>query len=290
LKDPGLPVPSVSVVIPTWNRADTLSKAIESVLSQSLPVLEVLVCDDGSTDGTAEVVMAMARHDPRIRWLPGERGGRPAIPRNRGIAASRGEWLAFLDSDDAWERDKLAVQLDAAQRLDCLAVCSNALRVFPGAREPEPLLDWNRPLLKFSHLLAVNRVVCSSCVVHRSVLARTGGFPADADFKAIEDYALWLRVAAITCFAYCSATLVRYRDDPESSLRAQQDVSPASQKKLVLQNLVDWLRTCPGALPGRRGILARVEIARSWDATRRIASRLGHLLTSNSPGSPGRKQ
>ena len=100
-RNPGLPPPSVSVIIPTWNRAHTLPRAIESVLSQSLPILEVLICDDGSTDGTAEAVMAMARQDPRIRWLPGERGGRPAIPRNRGIRESRGEWLAFLDSDDA---------------------------------------------------------------------------------------------------------------------------------------------------------------------------------------------
>ena len=280
-RNPGLPPPSVSVIIPTWNRAHTLPRAIESVLSQSLPILEVLICDDGSTDGTAEAVMAMARQDPRIRWLPGERGGRPAIPRNRGIRESRGEWLAFLDSDDAWEQDKIAVQLGAAQRLDCLAVCSNALRVFPDGREAGPLLDWNRPLLKFSNLLAVNRVVCSSCVVHRSVLERTGGFPAGTDFKAIEDYALWLRVAAITRFAYCSVPLVRYRDDPESSVRARQDLSPASQKILVLQNLAVWLRSCPGVLPGRRGALARVGLARSWDATRLSTNRMGHFLTSS---------
>lgn len=278
-RNPGLAVTSISVIIPTWNRAHTLPKAIESVLSQSSPVLEVLVGDDGSTDGTAELVEAMTRQDPRIRWLPGSRGGRPAIPRNRGIRASHGEWLAFLDSDDSWEQDKIAVQLEAVKRLKCLAVCSNALRVFPDAREGGTVLDWNRTLLTFSDLLAINRVVCSSCMVHRSVLDRTGEFPAGADFKAIEDYALWLRVAAITHFAYCPVPLVRYRDDPESSVRGRQYLTPVSQKKLILQNLADWLRACPTALPVQRGALVKVELARSWDATRRIWNRFRRFLT-----------
>lgn len=278
-KNLGPPAPRVSVIIPTWNRFSTLVKAIESALSQTTPVLEVLVCDDGSTDETAETVMEMARQDPRIRWLPGPRAGRPAIPRNRGLLASRGQWLGFLDSDDAWERNKIEVQLAAAQRVDCLAVCSNALRILPDAREAGPLLGWKKPLLKFSDLLAINLVVCSSSLVHRSVLDRTGGFPAGAEFKAIEDYALWMRVAAITPFAYCSAPLVRYRDDPISSVRAQQHISPATQRRLVWQNLAEWLRS--GAPSGQRANLIRVEMARSWDAARSLTNRLANFLTSS---------
>src|SRR5262249_7122187 len=101
--------PSVSVIIPTWNRAATVMAAVESALAQTHAPLEVLVCDDGSSDDSAQRVGALP--DPRVRWLPGPRGGRPAIPRNRGIAAARGEWLAFLDSDDEWLPDKLERQL-----------------------------------------------------------------------------------------------------------------------------------------------------------------------------------
>src|SRR4051794_13419670 len=100
---------SVSVIIPTWNRAATLGPAIQSVLNQTYPPREVLVCDDGSTDNSVDVVAQL--DDQRIRWLPGGRGGRPAIPRNRGIGAATGEWLAFLDSDDEWLPDKLERQL-----------------------------------------------------------------------------------------------------------------------------------------------------------------------------------
>ena len=72
-------------VIPTWNRAHTIQRAIESTLRQSLQVLEVLICDDGSSDDTESVVASIAKRDERVRWIVGERAGRPAIPRNRGF-------------------------------------------------------------------------------------------------------------------------------------------------------------------------------------------------------------
>ena len=255
-------MPSVSVIIPTWNRGHTIRKAIESALSQVSPVAEVLVCDDGSTDNTAEVVTAIARHDSRLRWLPGERAGLPAIPRNRGIKESRGEWLAFLDSDDTWEPNKIREQLEAAQRLGCLAACSNALRLLPDGREAGLLLDWHRLILTLSDLLSVNRVVCSSCIVHRSVLDRTGGFPITNSFKAGEDYALWLRVAATTKFAYCPLPLVRYMDDPGESIRANQPLTPVQLEKLILSDLQQWLRALPEKFPGHRRVLIQTWIAR----------------------------
>ena len=98
----------VSVIIPTYNRQHTLLAAIQSALSQTLPPLEVLVCDDGSTDGSAEAVAAL--DDPRVRWLTGPHAGYPAVPRNRGLREARGEWVAFLDDDDVWLPEKLAVQ------------------------------------------------------------------------------------------------------------------------------------------------------------------------------------
>lgn len=229
------------MIIPTWNRSGTVLAAIESVLTQSVPVLEVLVCDDGSTDDTAAQVATVAARDPRLRWLPGARAGRPAIPRNRGIRESRGDWLAFLDSDDTWLPHKIAVQLEAARRLDCGAACADAVRVAGGTGEAGPLLGWSRPLLSLSDLLQGNRVVCSSSLVRRSVIAHAGGFPEDPEFKAVEDYALWLRVSVLTDWAYCAEPLVRYRDDPRSSIRGKQDLAPEAQRRLVVGHLQDWL-------------------------------------------------
>lgn len=265
-RGPGQVTPSVSVIIPTWNRSNTIGAAIESVVSQTQPVLEILVCDDGSDDGTSEIVADIARQDARVRWLPGRRAGCPAIPRNRGIQESRGEWLAFLDSDDAWEQNKIAIELQTADASGSFAVCSNAVRILSDGSEAGLLLDWNRPQLTLSNLLKVNNVICSSCMVERSVLDRTGGFPEEESFRAIEDYALWLRVAAITNFAFCPDSLVLYKDDPESSVRADQDLTPTMQKALVLENLYSWLHAHGELSLKGRSILVKVWAARYWNA------------------------
>lgn len=252
---------SVSVVVPTWNRADTIRGAVESALRQSHPVLEVLVCDDGSTDDTRWVVQDIARQDPRVRWIEGARVGRPAIPRNRGLHESRGEWVAFLDSDDTWYPQKLETQLNATASTGALAACSNAIRVDSSGRRIGMLLDWTRPRIALGDLLVENHVVCSSCVVHRSVLARTGGFPEQPKFKAIEDYVLWLRVSAVTDFAFCPDALVEYRDDPANGIRSTQTISPAEQRTLVLAATKKWLRISGLGLARRFAILVRVWFA-----------------------------
>jgi len=253
---------STSVIIPTWNRAHTIRRAIDSALRQSMPVLEVLVCDDGSTDETELIVSSIAARDSRVRWVAGERGGRPAIPRNRGLRESRGEWLAFLDSDDEWVSGKLEAQLDAVKRLRARAACSNAIRVAGDGHPLGALLDWNRPVLTFGDLLAVNRIVCSSCVLHRSLLEKIGGFPEEPEFKAVEDYALWLRVAVLTDFAYCRDTLVRYCDDPEASIRSKQSIPPETQRHLVLSATNLWLRSSEVHAFRRISGLTRIALAR----------------------------
>ncbi|HVF37605.1 MAG TPA: glycosyltransferase family 2 protein, partial [Sphingomicrobium sp.] len=98
--------PAISVVMPVYNRADSVGRAVASVLAQDFPDFELIVVDDGSTDGTAEAVSAEI--DPRLRLirLPGNAGGNAA--RNRGIEAARAPLIAFLDSDDAYLPHKLA--------------------------------------------------------------------------------------------------------------------------------------------------------------------------------------
>jgi teichuronic acid biosynthesis glycosyltransferase TuaG len=227
----------VSVIIPTWNRAGLLVAALRSALAQTVPPLEVLVCDDGSTDGSEEAVQAVG--DVRVRWLPGPRGGRPAIPRNRGIRESRGEWVAFLDNDDEWRPDKLERQLRLAGQLGCRAACSNASRFIPGAGNQGDYLSFAKARVCFDDLLAVNQVICSSALIHRSVLDAVAGFPEEAGLKALEDYALWLRVAVVTDFAYCPVPLVVYRDDAGSSVR-KEGMSVWQQRRAVFSDFLAW--------------------------------------------------
>src|ERR1700742_1131194 len=102
--------PQVSVVIPTYNRAGKVQKAVESVLAQSLPPFEVIVVDDGSSDGTDQALREA--FGDRIRYVYQANQG-VSVARNRGINDARGEWIAFLDSDDLWKKDKLDWQLTA---------------------------------------------------------------------------------------------------------------------------------------------------------------------------------
>jgi teichuronic acid biosynthesis glycosyltransferase TuaG len=230
---------TVSVIIPTYNRVEALERAVRSALCQTHAVHEVLVCDDGCTDDSRLRVGAMG--DARIRWIEGPRAGRPAVPRNRGIAAATGEWVAFLDDDDTWLPQKLAVQFAAMDRLGTEAACSNALRMAPDGRELGAYFNDPEGLLVLDELLPLNRVICSSVLVRRSLVQQAGGFPEAPELRALEDYALWLRITLGSQFAYCAEPLVGYSDASANSVRlrtARVDV----QRDAVLTDLWGWGR------------------------------------------------
>lgn len=104
----------ISVIIPVFNRRREISRAVASVLGQTLPPDEILVVDDASTDGTADAVAGL--HEPLIRILRHQHNRGAAAARNTGIEAAQGDWIAFLDSDDEWDKRKLAQQLGALRR------------------------------------------------------------------------------------------------------------------------------------------------------------------------------
>jgi glycosyltransferase involved in cell wall biosynthesis len=229
---------SVSVIIPTYNRADMIEKSIRSALKQTHSVMEVLVCDDGSTDDTEQIVKAI--DDKRVKWIPGGHAGRPACPRNRGLKAAKGEWIAFLDSDDEWIPEKIAVQLALAKQSGFSAVSSNAYRFVPEKGIDGFLLEWTADHIGFTDLLQSNQVICSSAMIHRSVLPVAVGFPEETEMKVLEDYGLWLRVASQTDFAFVAEPLVVYRDAPQTSHRAQENKNAWEQKRIVLNNFLQW--------------------------------------------------
>lgn len=196
---------TVSVVIPTYNRPSLLRAAIESALSQSTRPLEVLVCDDGHSSETAMVAAAFG--SASVRYLPGPHTGAPALPRNRGIAAAAGEWIAFLDDDDAWRPDKLEIQLAAVDQFAARAASSRATLYYPDGVQGE-LLGIADPMVTLARLARGNALVTSSALVHRSVFDEVGVFP-DARIAA-EDYPMWLRVATVSPFANIADPCVRY--------------------------------------------------------------------------------
>src|SRR5579885_2773221 len=120
--------PKVSVIIPTYNRADKVRHTIESALTQTISDLEVIVVDDGSSDGTGQILGET--YGDRIRYYAQANQG-ASVARNKGIQEARGEWIAFLDSDDLWEKDKLEWQLKALERLSLqCGACYTDIRLF----------------------------------------------------------------------------------------------------------------------------------------------------------------
>lgn len=182
----------VSVIIPTHNRWPMLREAVDSVAAQRYCDFEIVVVDDGSADGTAEKLAA--QYGDAVRVVAQARRG-VAAARNLGVERARGDYLAFLDSDDLWRRRKLEVQMSFMQREPDCRVCQteevwirNGRRVNPKARHRKPSGDIFRASLELC------LVSPSAVLMTRELFENTGGF--DESLPVCEDYDLWLRIAA----------------------------------------------------------------------------------------------
>ena len=182
--------PTVSVIIPTFNRWPLVGRAIESVLVQSYADLEIIVVDDGSTDDTA---LRLSRFGSRLRVLQQPNRGVSAA-RNLAARHARGSYLAFLDSDDLWLAEKLAIQTVFMGRNPAVQICQteevwirNGARVNPKAKHRKPSGDI------FISSLELCLVSPSAVMLTRELFERVGGF--DESLPVCEDYDLWLRIA-----------------------------------------------------------------------------------------------
>ncbi len=195
---------TASVVIPAYNSAGCIRRAIDSALAQTLPPLEIIVVDDGSKDDTAAVVGAYS--DP-VRLIRQANGG-PGAARNHGARVARGEWIGLLDADDAWLPHKLATQL-LFTRSDKTGVVHAA--VLSGATQDIP------ERATFERLWSRNVVKTSTVLVRKSAFEQVGGFDEDRALIGVEDYNLWLRLArAGWDIVYCPEVVCDKTDVPGS--------------------------------------------------------------------------
>lgn len=220
---------AVSVVISTYQRADLCERALRSVLSQSEPPLEVLVCDNGSTDATEARMREWARADERVRYLRTDvNSGTPATTRNIGAEHARGELVAFLDDDDEWLPGKLAAQCAALTGDGADAVGANALRLDGSLYFPDAPAAWHPTELD---LLSANPIITSTVLVRRGPLLAAGGFAAHVRLRGLEDYATWLELSRRGArLLILGDALVRYDDASSDRLsvdRARIEVAVA---------------------------------------------------------------
>jgi hypothetical protein len=181
---------TISVIIPTFNRAWTLKRAVDSALAQDYPHREIIVVDDGSTDGTRDL---LAGYRDKIRVLVQENKGVSAA-RNLGIQESRGSFIALLDSDDAWETNKLSCQAGFFQSKPGAMICQteeiwirNGKRVNPKKKHKKPSGMIFEPSLKLC------LVSPSAVMIRKQLFGQKGMF--NEGFPVCEDYDLWLRIS-----------------------------------------------------------------------------------------------
>jgi glycosyltransferase involved in cell wall biosynthesis len=181
----------ISVIIPTHNRAELLTRALASVFAQTFAPAEVIVVDDGSTDHTEEVVRDRF---PQASYFRQPQQG-VSRARNLGIQQAQGEWLSFLDSDDEWLPHKLALQRHALQHKPPCRLChTDEIWIRRGKRVNPMKKHTKHGGAIFQHCLPRCVISPSSVMIHRAVFERVGHF--DESLPVCEDYDLWLRICA----------------------------------------------------------------------------------------------
>ncbi len=243
-------MPLVSVVIPVYNGESTLQATLDSVLTQTLTNFELIVVNDGSTDGTADLLATVQDDRLHVHHYPNKG---LAASRNRGMRLATGTYISFLDADDLWTSDKLARQVAALEQLPTAAV----------AYSWTDYIDADGEFLQsgthvsatgqvFSELLTLNFIESGSNVlIRREALEQVGGF--DETLTAAEDWDMWLRLAQQYEFVPVPAAQVLYR-------RVNSMSSNVIRQERECRKVLDRaFAAAPAALqPLRRKSLARL--------------------------------
>lgn len=187
----------ISVIMPAYNAERTIRQAIDSILSQTFSDFELIVINDCSKDGTQEIVEKYIEQDNRVKLIINEKNSGVSISRNKGVASAKGEYIAFLDSDDMWREDKLEKQLkvmkdnDAVLSYTASSFIDQDGNAFNYVMEAEEKTD-------LSTLLKKNLISCSSAMVETSVM-KSMKMPGD---QMHEDYYVWIKILQQYKYAY----------------------------------------------------------------------------------------
>jgi len=185
-------MPKVSVILPTYDRLPMLKEAVDSVLAQNFEDMELIVVDDGSTDGTAE---EMKRYGGRVKLIQHSQNRGVSAARNKGILHARGKYIAFLDSDDLWVKGKLKIQVSFLDDNPHYPICyTDEIWIRRGKRVNPMLKHAKYSGWIFQKCLPLCIISPSSVMMKRTLFSKVGLF--DEALPVCEDYDFWLRVSA----------------------------------------------------------------------------------------------
>jgi glycosyltransferase involved in cell wall biosynthesis len=293
---------SISVIIPAYNAAEFIGDSLSSVKAQAIQDLQIIVVDDGSTDGTADRVAA---EHPDVELIRKANGG-AATARNRGIAAAHGDYLAFLDADDIWLPGKLAAQWRHLQaHPDIHLVCTGFERwqqtasgryppleplIAEAAAIPDTELDTERSGWIYHQLLLDCHVWTSTVMLRRAILERTGTF--DESLRLGQDYDFWLRASRVTPIHTLRRPMALYRQHPDSATVRGASVNYGA--RVLTRAVKQWGYSSPNgqsvsAQQVRKRIAAihfDLGYRRYCNADYRLAAKDFASSLSKSPGQP----
>lgn len=239
----------ISIIIPTYNRAKLLPRAIESVLKQTFQDFELLVVDDGSTDNTKEVVIKYARNDTRVIYIKQENSGGASRPKNTGIKKARGEYIAILDSDDEWMSDKLEFQLHHFKQSKNLklGLVGCDMTVVDVETKEENHYRVPRYTNHLRQLLLRDYMGPGSCMLYRTVVLKEVGF-FDEHLKRGQDRDMRIRIAERFDIEFVDNYLVRYyighgsisKDVDEKALEEEWDYLFRKYQKYYMEDKKLW--------------------------------------------------
>ena len=227
----------ISVIIPTYNRKKYIKRAIDSVIRQSYKPFEIIVIDDGSTDGTYELIK-QSYSSSQIS-LKKQKNNGVSSARNKGIKLANGDWIAFLDSDDEWFENKLELQVREIKKSKTFICHTNEIWIRNGIRVNQMKKHQKYGGAIFKKCLDMCRISPSSVMIHRRIFDEIGLF--DEDLIICEDYDLWLRISSKYPVLYLDSMLIKKFGGHEDQL--SKNINGIEQFRI--QSLEKILKTLP---------------------------------------------
>ncbi len=226
----------VSVIIPTYNRESTIEKSLQSVMNQTYKNIEIIVIDDGSTDNTENIVKDI--QDERILYIKQENKG-VSRARNTGILNSKGEYIAFQDSDDIWHANKLEVQMKKFRNSQYGLVYSSFNKIYEKKNSVLPKLKRGKEGNIYFDLLKLNFIGCPTVILKKEVVEKCGIF--DESLHKYEDWEYFIRISREYKVLFVEEVLVDSYYSPEGVNKFDKKVSIDYLNQIIKKNQNDYL-------------------------------------------------
>jgi glycosyltransferase involved in cell wall biosynthesis len=236
----------VSVILPTYNRAEILPRSINSVIKQTYSDLELVVVDDASTDDTESVVKSF--EDERIKYIKQDENKGANVARNTGISQSTGEYIAFQDSDDVWLPHKIQKQVDKFRQSKegTGLVSTGVCRVWPDYQTDYlPGSQWNNQHFTRS-LLQNNFIPMQAAMIRRECVHSVGDL--DNELPRLQDWEMWIRLSKEYNFKLVDEALVMKHMDVDELSYSRQDADHPRALELIIKKHKDVFSNYPGTL------------------------------------------